>query len=135
MRGGRSRLGFMSPVVGIDHVQVAAPPGCEEQARAFYGGLLGLRELAKPDVLTARGGCWFACGPQQLHVGVSETFAPATKAHPALSVRDAETLQVLLAELDAAGYETRRDVELPGLARGFVDDPFGNRIELVALIS
>jgi catechol 2,3-dioxygenase-like lactoylglutathione lyase family enzyme len=116
-------------------VQIAAPAGCEQQARAFYGGLLGLPELEKPDVLAARGGCWFACGRQQLHVGVSDAFAPATKAHPALRVRDAETLEALLAELGAAGYETRRDVELPGLGRAFVDDPFGNRIELVALIA
>jgi catechol 2,3-dioxygenase-like lactoylglutathione lyase family enzyme len=122
----------LSRVVGIDHVQVAAPPDCEQQARSFYGGLLGLRELEKPDVLSTRGGCWFACGHQQLHVGVSDAFAPATKAHPALVVRDAETLAVLLAELAAAGYATRPDVELPGVARGFVDDPFGNRIELVA---
>jgi catechol 2,3-dioxygenase-like lactoylglutathione lyase family enzyme len=122
-------------VVGIDHVQVAAPPGCEQQARDFYGSLLGLRELEKPGVPAARGGCWFACGQQQVHIGVSAAFAPATKAHPALTVRDAESLVMLLAELDAAGYPTRRDVELPGLARGFVDDPFGNRIELVAPIA
>jgi len=120
------------PVTGIDHVQVAAPPGCEEQARAFYGDLLGLPEIEKPEVLAARGGCWFACGEQQLHVGVSDPFTAAAKAHPALAVRDVEALEGMLAELAAAGCETRRDVELPGLARGFVDDPFGNRIELVA---
>ena len=65
-------------------------------------------------------------------MGVSDPFAAATKAHPALAVRDVEALEGLLAELGAAGCETRRDVDLPGLARGFVDDPFGNRIELVA---
>jgi catechol 2,3-dioxygenase-like lactoylglutathione lyase family enzyme len=122
------------PVVGIDHVQVAAPAGCEERARTFYGGLLGLPEIEKPAALAARGGCWFACGEQQLHVGVSDAFAPARKAHPALALRDAATLAELLARLGAAGCETRRDVDLPGLARAFVDDPFGNRIELVAAI-
>jgi catechol 2,3-dioxygenase-like lactoylglutathione lyase family enzyme len=116
-------------------VQVAAPPGCEEQARAFYGGLLGLPEIEKPEVLAARGGCWFACGKQQLHVGVSDPFSPATKAHPALAMRDADALEALVAQLDAAGCETRRDIDLPGLARAFVDDPFGNRIELVALVA
>jgi catechol 2,3-dioxygenase-like lactoylglutathione lyase family enzyme len=119
-------------VTGIDHVQVAAPAGCEERARAFYGGLLGLPELEKPAALAARGGCWFVCGEQQLHVGVDEPFVPSVKAHPALRVRDAAALEALLAQLDAAGCETRRDVELPGLARGFVDDPFGNRVEFVA---
>ena len=68
----------------------------------------------------------------QLHVGVSDPFAPATKAHPALRVRDEHALEALLARLGAAGFPVRRDVELPGVARGFVDDPFGNRVELVA---
>jgi catechol 2,3-dioxygenase-like lactoylglutathione lyase family enzyme len=119
-------------IVGIDHVQVAAPAGCEERARAFYGDALGLAELVKPDALAARGGCWFACGDRQLHVGVADPFAPATKAHPALRVRDAAALAALLARLEAARFPTRRDVDLPGIVRAFVDDPFGNRVELVA---
>ena len=47
-------------VVGLDHVQVAAPrsEGVEEEARAFYGGLLGLREIEKPDVFNQKGGVW-----------------------------------------------------------------------------
>jgi catechol 2,3-dioxygenase-like lactoylglutathione lyase family enzyme len=122
----------VSDVIGIDHVQVAAPAGCEDDARAFYGGLLGLPELEKPAALEGRGGCWFACGAQQLHVGVSEPFGPATKAHPALLLRDASALAALLARLGAAGCPARGDVDLPGVARAFVDDPFGNRIELVA---
>jgi catechol 2,3-dioxygenase-like lactoylglutathione lyase family enzyme len=120
------------PIVGIDHVQVAAPAACEPQARAFYGDALGLPELAKPAALAGRGGCWFACGDRQLHVGVAEPFAAATKAHPALLVRDAEALTALLARLAAAGFPPRRDVALPGIERAFVDDPFGNRVELVA---
>jgi catechol 2,3-dioxygenase-like lactoylglutathione lyase family enzyme len=119
-------------IVGIAHVQVAAPAGCEPQARAFYGDALGLPELAKPDALAARGGCWFACGDRQLHVGVAEPFAPATKAHPALRVRDAAALAALLDRLAARGFPVRRDSDLPGIVRAFTDDPFGNRIELVA---
>ena len=79
-------------VLGIDHVQVAAPPGCEAEARAFYGGLLGLEELPKPEALRARGGCWFRAGAQELHVGVEEPFAPARKAHPGLVVADLDAL-------------------------------------------
>ena len=120
------------PITGIDHVQVAAPAGCEAAARGFYGGLLGLAEIEKPAALAARGGCWFACGAQQLHVGVAEPFAPATKAHPALRLRDPASLEELVARLDAAGCATRPDVPLPGIVRVFTDDPFGNRIELVA---
>jgi len=114
-------------VTGIDHVQVAAPPGCEAEARAFYGSLLGLEELPKPEPLAARGGCWFRAGAQELHVGVEEPFAPARKAHPGLVVNDLEALEARLA---AAGVALALDTSLAGVARGHVADPFGNRLEL-----
>jgi len=120
----------MSPrVTGIDHVQVAAPPGEEAAARRFYGEVLGLAELEKPAALRDRGGVWFACGAQQLHVGVEEPFAPARKAHPALG---ASGLDVLAADLEAAGFPVTWDDAIPGVRRCYVADPFGNRIELVA---
>jgi catechol 2,3-dioxygenase-like lactoylglutathione lyase family enzyme len=118
-------------VVGIDHVQVAAPRGSEEEARRFYGGLLGLAELPKPPVLQARGGVWFACGAHQLHVGIDEPFSPAVKAHPALAVRPAD-LDHLAERLGAAGYRVQWDDALPGTRRFYTADPWGNRIELVA---
>ena len=75
-------------ILGIDHVQVAAPAGCEQAARAFYGGLLGLDELPKPPLLEARGGCWFRAGAQELHVGVEEPVrAGAEGASELLSSR------------------------------------------------
>src|SRR6201995_1264237 len=79
-------------ITGLDHVQVAAPPGCEAEARAFYGALLGLPELEKPAPLASRGGAWFACGAQQLHVGAAADFTAATKAHPAFLVDDLDAL-------------------------------------------
>jgi catechol 2,3-dioxygenase-like lactoylglutathione lyase family enzyme len=109
-------------VLGIDHVQVAAPAGCEEQARAFYGGVLGLAELEKPAALAARGGCWFAAGPQQLHVGVERDFAAARKAHPAFVVDD---LDALADRLGAVEW----DDAIPGVRRFYAADPFGNRLE------
>jgi catechol 2,3-dioxygenase-like lactoylglutathione lyase family enzyme len=117
-------------LTGIDHVQLAAPPGCEEDARRFYGALLGLEELEKPEPLRARGGTWFACGAQQVHVGVEQEFSPARKAHPAFHVRGYDAL---LDRLGAAGVEVVPDDLLPGVRRAYVHDPFGNRIELVAL--
>ena len=115
-------------VTGIDHVQVAAPPGCEEAARAFYGRLLGLEELPKPEALRARGGCRFRAGAQELHVGVEQEFAPARKAHPGLVVDD---LATLCERLSGAGHEPETDKEtIPGAARAYVHDPFGNRLEL-----
>ena len=119
-------------VLGLDHVQVAAPAGCEAAARRFYGELLGLPELDKPAALRARGGVWFACGAQQLHVGVSEPFAPAVKAHPALAVR-ADGIDALAARLGAAGHAVDWDAAIPGVRRLHTADPWGNRLELVAV--
>jgi catechol 2,3-dioxygenase-like lactoylglutathione lyase family enzyme len=113
---------------GIDHVQLACPRGGEEQARAFYGGLLGLREIEKPEPLRSRGGVWFECGSQQIHLGVEEPFAPARKAHPALRVGGEAALEELARRLG----DVRWDGELPGIRRFYVDDPFGNRVELLA---
>jgi len=119
-------------IVGLDHVQVAAPPGCERDARGFYGGLLGLEEIVKPEPLASRGGAWFALGSggQQLHVGVEEDFAPARKAHPALAVA-LGGIEVLAERLVEAGCEVRWDSSIQGVARFYVDDPWGNRLELV----
>ena len=117
-------------VCGIDHVQLAMPSGGEQLARRFYGGVLGLIEVPKPPNLVARGGCWFQCGPLQLHLGVEADFRPAKKAHPALLVTN---LAELLKALPAAGFEVQRDSEpVQGLDRAFTTDPFGNRIELIA---
>ncbi|MGZ4291057.1 MAG: VOC family protein [Gaiellaceae bacterium] len=113
-------------VTGIDHVQVAAPPGCEAEARAFYGTLLGLEELPKPALLAARGGCWFRAGAQELHIGVEEPFAPARKAHPGLVVDD---LVTLAERLQGAGIEVAFDDAIPETVRFHVADPFGNRLE------
>jgi catechol 2,3-dioxygenase-like lactoylglutathione lyase family enzyme len=115
-------------VTGIDHVQVAAPRGCEDDARAFYGVLLGLEEIPKPEPLRARGGAWFRAGAQELHVGVEEPFAPARKAHPALVASDLAALRERLA---GAGHEVHDDDALPGTPRFYVHDPFGNRLEIL----
>ena len=116
--------------IGLDHVQVAAPAGSEADARRFYGELLGLAELPKPETLQARGGVWFACGDRQLHVGIAEPFAPATKAHPALLVRLAD-LDRLAERLEAGGCKVQWDDAIPGTRRFYTADPWGNRIELV----
>ena len=120
-------------ITGIDHVQVAAPPGCEPAARSFYGGLLELAEVDKPPALAARGGCWFAVGGgQQLHVGVAQPFTPSANAHPALRVGDKAALETLAARLQAAGYTVEWDDAIVGTDRFYVPDPFGNRLELLA---
>jgi catechol 2,3-dioxygenase-like lactoylglutathione lyase family enzyme len=113
----------MGRITGLDHVQVAAPSGCEAEARRFYGELLGLDEVDKPAELRARGGVWFRCGGQQLHVGVDASFTPALKAHPAFAVTD---LDELLQALGRAGATVTRDGD-----RVYTADPWGNRLELL----
>jgi catechol 2,3-dioxygenase-like lactoylglutathione lyase family enzyme len=117
-------------ITGLDHVQVAAPPDAEEDARRFYGVLLGLTELPKPPGLADSGGAWFACGAQQLHVGVQEAFIASRKAHPALAVADVASLETLAERLTTSGSPVRWDDRFEGVRRFYTEDPWGNRIEL-----
>lgn len=116
------------PIVGIDHVQLAMPPGEEERARGFYVDLLGLTEVPKPPELAKRGGAWFETGSVRLHLGVEREFHAAKKAHPALLVAD---LPALVERLRRAGVAVKDDDLLEGYDRVYVADPFGNRIELL----
>ncbi len=115
-------------VTGVDHVQLAMPPGAEADARAFYEGLLRIPEVPKPERLASRGGCWFESGDLRVHLGVEEGFAPARKAHPGLAVRD---LPAMAERLAAAGVDVRDEGVNDGMHQVYVDDPFGNRIELL----
>jgi hypothetical protein len=90
LTGGCNRGRILGRVLALDHIQLAAPPGCEEAARRFFGELLGLEEIPKPEPIRARGGVWFRAGTHELHIGVEPDFAPARKAHPA-SGRSATT--------------------------------------------
>jgi catechol-2,3-dioxygenase len=112
-------------------VQLAAPPGCEPEARRFFGELLGLAEVEKPEPLRTRGGAWFSLGAQQLHIGVERLFSPARKAHPAFRV-SAHVLDRLAETLTEAGEKVEWDNSLPTLRRFYTADPWGNRIELLA---
>ena len=114
-------------ILGIDHVQVVAPPGSEAAARTFYGELMGLEELPRPTTLPDRYGCWFRAGAQELHIGFEEPFHPALKAHPSFVVDD---LDALVGRLAANGFPATPDASIPGVERCFVLDPFGNRLEL-----
>ncbi len=104
------------------------PRGEESRGRAFYTDLLGLSEIPKPASLAERGGLWFRIGSLELHLGVEDDFHPAKKAHPGLLVDD---LPSLVARLEAAGHATKPDDRLEGYDRAYVNDPFGNRVELL----
>ncbi len=111
-------------IVRIDHVQLAIPPGGEAAARRFYGAVLGLTEIPKPEAMRARGGMWFEGG---IHLGIEEGMRPSAKVHPALVVESVDAVKQLLL---AAGCEWRDADDLPGVKRGHTKDPFGNRIEI-----
>ncbi|MGW0081231.1 VOC family protein [Streptomyces sp. NPDC003393] len=115
-------------LTAIDHVQLAAPPGCEDTLRAYYAGVLGMTEIPKPPVLAARGGCWFQAGSVQLHLGVEKDFRPARKAHPGLRVTD---IEAYAARLAARGAPVTWDDNLPGHRRFYSEDPVGNRLEFL----
>lgn len=115
---------------GLDHVQLAAPEGCEAEARHFYQDLLGWTEIPKPEILKKRGGVWFLCGTHQVHIGIQQDFVPATKAHPAFHVQNLNELRqhlqqrhILVADDDARTDE--------GVCRFYINDPFGNRLEFL----
>ena len=125
---GGTTDGQEARLTGIDHVQLAMPPDGEAHARDFYGSLLGLREVAKPEPLAQRGGCWFVGTGIHLHLGVARDFHPAQKAHTAFRVRD---LAALRDRLTSSAVAVEDDESLSGVRRFYAADPFGNRIEFI----
>ncbi|WAZ22261.1 glyoxalase [Streptomyces cinnabarinus] len=115
-------------ISGLDHVQLAAPPGSEDRLRAYYVEVLGMTELPKPPVLAARGGCWFRAGAVQLHLGIENDFRPARKAHPGLRVTG---IEAYAARLESRGAAVAWDANLPGHRRFYSTDPVGNRLEFL----
>jgi catechol 2,3-dioxygenase-like lactoylglutathione lyase family enzyme len=118
----------MNLYLGIDHVQLAAPLGCEAEARRFFVEVLGMTELTKPAALLSRGGIWLQCGMHQLHIGIQIDFKAATKAHPAIRVMD---IAALRSRLKKHNVEMIEDDAISGLDRFYIYDPFGNRLEFV----
>jgi catechol 2,3-dioxygenase-like lactoylglutathione lyase family enzyme len=119
-------------IVGLHHVQLAVPAGSEPALRRFYGEMLGMAEVPKPSALAARGGLWFRSGTVEVHLGLDVDFRPARKAHPALLVDD---LGAIVRRLAGAGHSARPDALLPGYRRCYVDDPCGNRLEVLIPVS
>ena len=117
-----------SLILGLDRVQLAMPHGGEAQARAFYVGVLGMQEIPKPAHLAVGGGCWFAAGSAQIHLGLEDGFTPSRRAHPALLVSD---LPTLVTRLEQGGVPFQAGKPLEGYRRGDILDPFGNWIELM----
>ncbi|MBD8838058.1 glyoxalase [Paenibacillus sp. CFBP 13594] len=117
-------------IIGLDHIQLAAPEGCEAEACHFFNNLLGWTEIPKPEILRKRGGVWFECGRHQVHIGVQKDFIPATKAHPAFHVQHLDQLRdhLIYNQIHIVDDEARAD---EGVRRFYINDPFGNRLEFL----
>lgn len=117
-------------VVGFDHLQLSMPvkPEAGTEADKFYGEMLGLRSLTPPGPVVARGGRWYRAGQVSVHLVGEDPFRPARGSHPGLLVDDVGALSNRLA---GVGIACTVDDSLPGVRRAYVDDPFGNRLELV----
>lgn len=119
-------------IIGIDHVQITVPANAVAQARDFYCGLLGLREVEKPAVLQERGGFWLQVGDRQVHVGAEDGVErQRTKAHVAYAVTDLAGWRTRLAD---AGIEILDGIPIPGCSRFEFRDPFGNRVEMIECV-
>jgi hypothetical protein len=119
-------------IAALDHIQLAAPPGSEPLLRSYYVEILGMTELRKPPVLAARGGCWFASGAAQLHIGIEDDFRPAKKAHPGIRV---DNIHRFAKHLTERGAKVVWDYDLPGHERFFSEDPVGNRLEFLQSVA
>ncbi len=118
-----------SPIRRLHHVQITVPSGQEEAARLFYCGILGLPEIAKPEMFRPRGGLWLTAGGQEVHIGVEDVADRSkTKAHLAYEVTGLPAWQ---AWLEAHGVELLAPPPIPGYRRTELRDPFGNRVELI----
>ena len=114
----------------IHHVNVTVPKSLEDAARHFYGVVMGLEEVPKPESSRGRGGAWYQLGPIQLHLSIEEPLHQdsLSKRHVCYTVSN-------LAEAEErfrnAGVEiVPDDLPTPGWSRFYVRDPGGNRLEI-----
>lgn len=116
-------------IKAVDHVQVSIPVGAEDEARDFYCGVLGMREVPKPESLAGRGGFWLELNGFQIHFGTEDGVDRAkSKAHVAYTVSDLEGWRE---KLNAAGCAVSDGIKIPGYDRFEFRDPFGNRVEFL----
>ena len=122
----------MPTVKRLQHTSVPMPPGGNEQARAFYGAALGMREIPKPSTLS-NNLVWFAASDEgdEVHVFQEENMGPNSAAqHLCLEVDDIEGYESRLRE---HGYDVEIPERIVNRPRLFVRDPFGNLVELVEI--
>ena len=115
----------------VHHVNVTVPKSLEDAAKHFYGVVMGLQEVPKPESSRGRGGAWYQLGPLQLHLSIENLDgAPVSKRHVCYTVAD---LAAAEERFRSAGVEIiPDDLPTPGWSRFYVRDPGGNRLEIAA---
>ena len=115
----------------LQHVSIPRPPGSEAQTRAFYGDLLGLREIPAPNSISDLEVIWFKISEDaELHCFREQPLEDPSIRHFCLVVDD---LAGMRGKLSGAGFAPY-DVEvIPGRPRFFCRDPFGNIIEFTTI--
>lgn len=118
----------------LHHVNVTVPKSFEEESKHFYGVVMGLKEVPKPETSRGRGGAWYQLAEMQLHLSIEDALGEncVSKRHVCYTVSD-------LAEAEArfrrAGVEIiPDDLPTPGWSRFYVRDPGGNRLEIAQAV-
>ncbi|MFN2492210.1 MAG: VOC family protein [Pyrinomonadaceae bacterium] len=116
-------------LVGINHVNVTVPAALELSAKQFYGDVLGLRQIPKPDGPRKHIGAWYEVGELQLHLSIEEDAQNrASGRHICYQVAD---IAIAKLHLETAGVEVIPDEDpVRGWSRFFARDPGGNLIEV-----
>jgi catechol 2,3-dioxygenase-like lactoylglutathione lyase family enzyme len=109
----------------IDHCSVLITD--VSKARAFYGGVLGLREIAPPKEFDFVA-VWYDLGGTYLHLLLKPQPDTISPRHFCLAVTDAAAAR---RELAAKGVAIDETVKIDAADRFFVRDPDGNRIEIL----
>lgn len=123
----------MMPIgsVKIHHVNVTVPAALEEAAKNFYGDLMELEQIEKPDGPRKHIGAWYQLGELQLHLSIEEGLRnQESNRHVCYSVADIPTA---LSAFRSAGIDVTSEEQLVnGGSRFFVRDPAGNLIEITS---
>src|SRR5215211_589431 len=113
----------------LHHVNVTVPRSLEEATKHFYGVVMGLREVPKPEASRGRGGAWYQLGPMQLHLSVEDLDGSVmSKRHVCYTV--ANLVEAEQRFRDAGVEIFPDDMPMPGWSRFYVRDPGGNRLEI-----
>ncbi len=121
------------PAIRLQHASVPMTTGGNDQGRHFYGATLGLTEIPPPAVLGGDGFVWFAIGESgdEIHLYTDESGPNSPGQHLCIQVDDPAAVRE---QLEANGYETSDTDVIPNRPRFFTHDPFGNRVEISALL-